>query len=147
MVARLLAATVIGGIVFFILGGLIFGVVLDPMVMRPNTSPDALKLMKDPPNWALLVLGNLVFALFLAYIFDRWASIRTFSTGLTAGAIIMFLVSLYFQLMFGAFMNTMTSVTPSIADVIGSTIIGAITGGVIGVVLGKMNKGAAPAAD
>ena len=140
MISPVLVATLVGGIVFFLLGGLIFGVVLDPMVMRPNTNPDALKLMNDQPIWALLVLGNLVFAFFLAYVFDKWAGIRTFGAGLSAGATIMFLVALYFQLMFAAFMNMMTSITPAVADVVGSTIIGAITGGVIGFVLGKMNK-------
>ena len=140
MISRVLVATLVGGIVFFLLGGLIFGAILDPMVMRPNTNPDALKLMKDPPNWALLVLGNLVFAFFLAYLFEKWTSIRSFGAGLTAGAVVMFFVALYFQLMFAAFMNMMTSITPAVADVLGSTIIGAITGGVIGLVLGKMNK-------
>jgi hypothetical protein len=145
MIARVLAAAVIGGIVFFVLGGLIFGAVLDPMVMKPNTNPEAVRLMNDPPHWIPLILGNLVFAFFLAYVFEKWAGIRTFGGGFVAGAILMFLVDLYFQLMFTAFMNVNTSLTPVLADLVGSTLIAAVTGGVIGLVLGKMNKTAAAA--
>ena len=143
MLARVLAATVAGGITFFILGFVIFALVLDPMVMRPNTNPDAMKLMKEPPDWPFLILGNLVAAFLLAYIFDKWATIRTFVGGLIGGATIWFIIALYFQLMFAAFMRMSTSYAPAVADVIGTTILGAITGGVVGLVLGMMNKDSA----
>jgi hypothetical protein len=139
MLSRVLAATVAGGIAFFILGFLIYGLVLDPLVIRPNTSPEVLKLMKDPPVWVLLILGNFVAAFLLAYIFEKWATIRTFVGGLTGGATIFFLYALHTQLMFAAFMN-MTSYVPMIADIIGSTILGSLAGGVVGLVLGKMNR-------
>jgi hypothetical protein len=143
MLSRVLAATVAGGIAFFILGFIIYGLILDPMVMKPNMNPDAAKLMKDPPAWIPLVLANFVSALLLSYIFDTWAGIRTFVGGLRGGAIVYFLMSLSFQLMFAAFMNIATSYVPAVADVIGSTILGALVGGVIGLVLGMMNKGSA----
>jgi hypothetical protein len=140
MLARVLAATVAGGVTFFVLGFVIYGLILDPLVMRPNTNPEAMKLMKDPPMWAALILGNFVAAFFLAYIFDKWASIRTFGGGLTGGAVVWFLIALYFQLMFAAFMSITTSYLPLVVDVIGSTVLGAIAGGVVGMVLGIMNK-------
>ena len=140
MLARVLAATVAGGITFFILGFVIFGLILDPMVMKPNTSPEVAKLMKDPPAWAFLILGNLVAAFLLAYIFDKWATISTFVGGLIGGATIWFIIAVYFQLMFAAFMNMSTSYIPAVADVIGTTILGAGAGGVVGLVLGMMNK-------
>jgi hypothetical protein len=143
MLARVLAATVAGGVTFFVLGFVIYGLILDPMVMRPNTTPEAMKLMKDPPMWAALVLGNLVAAFILAYVFDKWASIRTFAGGLTGGAVLWFLIALYFQLMFAAFMNVTTSYVPAVVDLIGTTILGAVAGGVVGMVLGMMNKGSA----
>lgn len=140
MLTRVLAATVAGGIAFFILGFLIYGLLLDPMVMKPNMNPDALKLMNETPVWIPLVLANLVSALLLAYIFDKWAGIRTFMGGLQGGAIVMFLIALSFQLMFVAFMKMSNNYIPAVADVVGSTVMGAIGGGVIGQVLGMMNK-------
>jgi hypothetical protein len=145
MLGRVLAATVAGGIAFFILGFLIYGMVLDPLVMRPNTTPEALKLMKDPPTWVFLILGNLVAAFLLAYIFDKWATIRTFVGGVTGGAVIFFIIALYFQLMFAAFMNMTNGYMPAVVDVIGTTILGGLSGGVVGLVLGMMNKDAAGA--
>ena len=130
MLTRLLVATVAGGVTFFVLGFLLYGLVLDPMVMKPNMNPDALKLMNEPPMWIPLVLANFVSAFLLAYIFDKWAGIRTFRGGLEGGAIVWFLISLSFQLMFLAFMKMSNNYTPAIADVVGSIAMGAIGGGI-----------------
>jgi hypothetical protein len=142
MLTRVLVAAVAGGIAFFILGAVLYGLILDPMVMRPNTI-NYPGLMNETPVWVPLVLGNIVSALLLAYIFDKWANIRTFAGGLQGGAVVWFLMSLAFQLMFLAFMNLSKNYIPAIADVFGSTVMGAIGGGVIGQVLGMMNKTAA----
>ena len=96
--------------------------------------------MNEMPMWAPLVLANLVSGLLLAYIFDQWAGFKTFVGGAKGGAIIWFLISLSFQLMFLAFMNLHKNLTPVIADVVASTIMGAIGGGVVAQVLGMMSK-------
>jgi hypothetical protein len=137
---RVLAATVAGGIAFFALGFVIYGVILDPLVMRPNMNPDAIKLVNVPPVWILVVLSYFVSAFLLAYIFEKWASIKTFMGGLQGGAVVWFLTSLGFQLTLTAFMKIATNYIPGIADVAGSTVMGALGGGVIGQVLGMMNK-------
>jgi hypothetical protein len=139
MLTRVLAATVAGGITFFILGFLIFGLLLGPMVMKPNeiVYPG---LMNETPVWAPLVLANLVTAFLLAYIFDKWATISTFVGGLIGGATILFLFSLSNQLMFNAFMNLSKSYITAVADIAGATVMGALGGGVIGMVLGMMKK-------
>lgn len=139
MLTRVLAATVAGGITFFILGFLIFGLLLGPMVMKPNeiVYPG---LMNETPNFVPLVLANLVSAFLLAYIFDKWAAISTFVGGLMGGATVCFLFSLNNNLMFGAFMNLSKSYIPAVADIAGATVMGAIGGGVIGMVLGMMKK-------
>ena len=142
MVVRLLAATVAGGIAFFILGFVLYGLLLDPMVMKPNAIEYA-GLMKDPPMWVPLVLANFVSAFLLAYIFDQWANISTFRGGLKGGAIVWFLISLSYQLMFLAFMNFNKNYSPMAADVVGAFLMGAVGGGVIGAVLGMMKKGEA----
>ena len=109
------------------------------MVMKPNMVIYA-GLMKETPTWIPLILANFVSAFLLAYIFDKWATISTFIGGLKGGAIVWFLISLAYQLMFVAFMNLSKNYIPPIADVAGAIIMGAIGGGVIGQVLGMMNK-------
>lgn len=142
MLARILASSVAGGVALFIAGFVIYGLVLDPMVMRPNMNTYA-GLMNETPSFVPLVLANIVNGFLLAYIFDKWAGIRTFAGGAKGGAIIMFIVGLMMQLMFMAFMNLSKNFIPPVADVIGSAVMGAIGGGVVGMVLGLMNKDAA----
>ena len=140
MLTRVIVATIAGGVAFFFLGFIIFGVLLGPNLMQQYITPDAARLMNETPVWAPLILGNLVLAFLLAYIFEYWAGIRTFAGGVIGGAVILFLLDLYFQMMFLAFMKMHTSYVPVIADIIGTTIAGALAGGVVGAVLGMMNK-------
>jgi hypothetical protein len=139
MLARVLAATVAGGVTYFLLGFLIWGSFLEE-VMKPymNVYPG---LMNEVPVWGPLIIANLVTAFLFAYILDNWAQVRTFGAGAKAGAIIAFLQALSFQLMFLAFMNLHKNYMPPVVDVLVSTVMGAVTGGVIGLVLGMMNKG------
>ena len=145
MFIRLLAATVVGGIVYFLLGFVIYGLILDPMVMRPNMNEFA-GLIKPEPDLILIVFANLIAALMLAYIFEALANIRTFVNGLKAGAVIGFLFALSLQLMFMAFWNLHKNFMPLVGDVVGSTILTAVGGGVIAQVLGMMSKSSSGAA-
>ena len=129
MLTRLLAAAVAGGIAFFVLGFLIYGLLLENSVMKPNmnTYPG---LMNETPVWVPLILANFVSALLLAYIFEKWAGIRTFAGGAQGGAIVWFLIALSFQLMFLAFMNLLP--------------IPALDGGHVLFTLGEMITGRKP---
>jgi hypothetical protein len=147
MLVRVLAATIAGGIAFFALGFVIYGLLLDPymkanMIIYPG-------LMKEPmPDMVALVAANLVNAFLFAFVFDYWASIRTFAGGLKGGAILMFLISVTLDLQFLAFMNIWKGgPVPIIVDIIGATLLGALAGGVIGLVLGLMKKGPEASAD
>jgi hypothetical protein len=144
MSTRILVATVAGGAALFLLGFLVYGLLLEPWMRTQMVKHDG--LMMDSPNFVTLVLANLVWAFFVSLIFDRWASISTFAGGLVGGAMITFLMGLYFDLMSVSFMNLFSSYLPVAVDVIAFTVIGAIAGGVVGAVLGLMNKNTAPAA-
>jgi hypothetical protein len=143
MLIRVLAATVAGGIAFFGLGFVIYGLLLDPY-MKANMIQYA-GLMKEPmPDMVPLIAANLANALLFAFIFDYWAGIRTFVGGLKGGAILMFLISVTIDLQFLAFMNLWKGgFVPVIVDIIAATILGTLAGGVIGLVLGLMNKSSA----
>jgi hypothetical protein len=142
---RVLAATVAGGVTLFLLGWLVYGVLLESFMREHmNQFPG---LMKEPmPEMVPLILANMVAAGLMAYVFEYWATIRTFMGGLIGGAIIMFLVVLYIDLSFWAFMNLMKDLTGLVVDVVASTVLGAITGGVVGFVLGAMHGRAGEAA-
>jgi hypothetical protein len=139
MWVRIIAATVAGGIVMFFLGFLFYGVLLFDF-MKSHTVEYA-GLMKEPmPDMVPLVLSNISWAFLLAFVLDYWARIRTFVSGLKAGAIIMFALALGLDLQMMGVMNLFRDASPLIVDVVVATVIGALTGGVIGLVLGLMDR-------
>ena len=96
-------------------------------------------LTKNPPDMVPLALYNLVWGCLIAFIFEKWAGIRTFAGGFAGGAFLMFLISLATDLGFLAFMNMFKSLWFVAVDVVVVTFMGAVTGGVIGAILGKMS--------
>jgi len=135
MKIRLLIAMIAGAITIFILGYLIYGIVLVPY-LKENMF-QYVGLNKEPtPDFVPLILSNTVKAFLLAFVFEYWARIRTFVAGLRGGAIIMFLIALSTDLSFLGYMNFFRGFTPVIVDVIAETVRVALAGGAIAVVLG-----------
>ena len=136
---RALVATLAGAVVLFFGGWLIFGLLL-ANYMKANTVQYA-GLMKEPmPDMIPLIVANLALAWLFAFVFDYWAGIRTFVSGLKGGALITLPIAIWIDSSYLAFMNLYTGIAPLIVDVIASTILGAITGGVVGLVLGLLDK-------
>lgn len=76
MKIRVLAAAVAGAVTIFVCGYLIYGIVL-AAYLKENMIQYA-GLNKEPvPDFAPLLLSNLVLALLLAFIFESWAKVRT----------------------------------------------------------------------
>jgi hypothetical protein len=138
MITRVLAATLAGAIAAFLLGYLIFGVLLNSY-MTANVNQYA-GMMKTPPNFMILIGANLVFAWLLAFVGDYWAGVRNFASGAKLGALITFPVVLWSDLQFEAFMNLYIGFVPIIVNVLAATVLGTIVGGVIGLVLGIIDK-------
>jgi len=139
MLIRLLAATLAGGVVFYAVGFVLFGIVLDPILRNYMTQYPG--LMKAPmPDLLFLPLWNLVMAFLFAFVFEKWAGVRTFVGGLKAGAILMFLVALILDLNYLAFMNLWKGPIGVTVEIIASTALGALAAGAVASVLGMMNK-------
>jgi hypothetical protein len=138
MIARFIVSAVAGGIVFFVLGFLIYGMALDPW-MRANTVQYA-GLMINPPNMLALAGSNIVWAGMIALVADNWAGVKDFGAGMKIGGILMFFAAVAINLGYTAFMNIFLSALVPVVDVAVVTFMGVITGGVIGFILGKMNK-------
>ena len=137
MNTKVLLATLAAAIAAFLFGWIVFGILLEDFY-KSNT-PVYEGLMKNPPNLVMIFLSNIVNAFLLAYIFNRWAGIRTAIEGAQAGFIIFFLTSLAFDLMMYATMNMLTPLV-MVVDVLGSGAFGAVIGAVVGLVLGSRKK-------
>ena len=138
MITRVLVATLAGAIVMFLLGYLIFGVLLQSYMQANVNQYEG--MMKNPPNFMTLIVANLAFAWLLAFVADYWAGIRNFASGLKLGALITFPMVIWSDLLSESFMNLYIGFVPIIVNVLAATLMGAITGGVIGLVLGMFDK-------
>ena len=83
MIKRIVLAGLAGGITYFILGFLIYGMLLEATVMRPNMNEYA-GLTKEMPDFVPLIIANLISGLLFAYILDL-AGARTFASGAKIG--------------------------------------------------------------
>jgi len=143
MLIRVVAATIAGGVVFMLVGFLIFGLALAETMKAWTVNYPG--LMKEPPNFIALFLSNLAWAFLLAVIYERWAGIRTFRAGAIAGAVILFITVAAMDFQYKAFMVLMIGFAPMIVDMLAAAVLGALAGGVVGMVLGMMNKGSTAA--
>lgn len=126
-----IVGALVGGIVMFLLGFLIFGMLLTEY-FRANTVQYA-GLEKDPPIVWAIFLFNVVWAYLIAFVLE-YAGRSGWGEGAKAGAIVMFLLGLGLDLEFYSFMNIHKEVGPMIFHVLIVTVMGAITGAVIGLV-------------
>ena len=125
---KFLVSGVVGGIVNFLLGWLLYGIIfIDQFPVSGEM------------NMTMISLGSLVWGLFVAYIFVKWAHISNWQTGLQAGAVIGLFLGLYWNF----FYNTMKTTAALNWQLIGLDIMltivtTALCGLAVAVVIDKM---------
>lgn len=128
---KFITGTLAGTVVGMLASSLIFGFALSSY-MASNAA------VKSEPDMLWLLLGHLVFAGLLTYIFLHWASIKTAVSGAKAGALIGFLMCLSMDLVYFATSDMFTG-GPIVAlvDSVGTGVAWAVGGAAIGWVLGR----------
>ena len=129
---KLLLGTLVGGVAFFFLGFLFYGLLFMDFFL--NNAGSATGVYKEEPEYVTLILGNLATAFFFTYIFIRFGNVGSFGDGLKTGATIGFINSLGFNLIMLGTANIST-LTSSAVDVVVFTTMGAIAGGIIGIMI------------
>ncbi len=130
---KVLVTGLIAGVFSFLLGGLMWGVLFKGLL--PNNVPGLAKPDSEMIWWAMVV-SNLVFGIFLAYVFIRMGNVTDWMTGAKEGAIfgLLYAVSLDMGQFAMTNMHTMNSI---LADIGLNTVYCAITGALIGWWLGR----------
>ena len=134
---RVLVGGIIGAVVAFLLGYLIWGMALATM-MAENTMVGLNRPMEEM-NWLFLILGNLFAGLAMAYILDK-ANANSFSKGATVGAIAGFLIAAAIDFSLYGTTHYFTTMTGLLVDIIANLVAFAIIGGVIGWWYGRGTK-------
>ena len=123
-----IVAGLVGGIVDWLLGWLFYGIIFADKFPQPDAESNAM---------IYITLGCLTYGFFISYIYNKWANISTFSTGLKAGAVIglfMGLAANFFRMAEQASENfEMFGIDLAI-----SIVMVAIVGGVVGFINGKL---------
>ena len=137
-IKKLLMGGIAGGILFFLLGWVIYGMLLMNFM---NSHPGAAgNIARAQPDFLYLVIGNLAMGFLMAYIFIK-ANVNSLGSGLVTAAVIGLLMAVGYDCMIYA-TSTAISKTGMAVDVAASTVMSALTGAVVGAVLG-MGKNAA----
>lgn len=124
-----LASGLVGGIVYFLLGWLFFGILF--VDFFPNQPEE------DTHTLLMILLGCLTYGFFIAYIFGKWAQISTAVAGAKAAAVIAVFISLFYNF-FHMAMNSEATYEMFALDTVLTIVSSAITGAVIAMVSSKM---------
>ncbi len=134
---KVLIGGVVGAITFFILGWLVYGMLLMDFMMA-NTNQCMMKPMEEM-NMLAIFASNLAISMLLAIIFS-WTNVSNMMDGMKIGAIVAALVSLSFDLNLFSMSTMFSGIHVMLMDVAVFTVLIGITGGVIAKV---MNMGKA----
>lgn len=129
---KLLLGIVAGTIGSFIVGYLMYGVLLHSY-FESNTMEG---LGKAEPNIMLIAVGHVFFSAALTYIFLHVGNVKTLIGGLTAGVIIGLLISLSFDIVMYATTNMITDLAVVCVDAFAGALVWGAGGAAIGWVLG-----------
>jgi hypothetical protein len=133
--SKILIAGLVTGVVAFLLGWLFYGILL--MDFFESNAGNATGVSRgESMIWWALIAGNLIWGIFFAYIFGKWANISTAMTGAKAGAIIGLLLGAGWGLIYYGTSDIM-NLTATIVDILVTGVTSAIMGAVAGWMLGR----------
>lgn len=116
----------VGGAVFFVLGFLIYGVMLSEY-MATQMNPDASLIQRGSEMvWWAMILGNVGLGLLIALVSLK-AEAKTWQEGAKLGALTAFLYDLTTNMMSYSMM-TLTTLQSMFVDLFVCTLIGAVMG-------------------
>lgn len=123
-----LVSGIVGGIVYYLLGWLFYGILLKDFFPQPEMTSNTM---------IFILLGCLTYGLFIAYLFTKWAQISTAASGASAGAVIGLFIGLFFNFFNIAMMPEATYEMAAL-DLLVTIVSTAIIGAIIGSINGKL---------
>lgn len=131
---KIIKGTVFGGIAFFFLGWLVWGILLAGM-MESMYNP-ALNRPENEMIWWAMIVSNLTLALMVTLVLN-WASAKSVMDGVKIGAIIGGVYALSVDLSIYSMTTTINNLTGVVLDVLAYTVLTAIIGLVVVLTWGK----------
>jgi hypothetical protein len=135
---KILLGGLVGTIVLFLLGWVIYGVLLTDYTAA-NFNQSVMKPMEEM-NWLAMIIANLAFGFLLAIVLG-WSDAKGWKSGAKVGIVIGLLYSITVDLGMYAMADWYLSVGAVIVDIVVYSVIVTIVGIVVALVMG--NKRAA----
>ena len=137
--SKIFTAGLVGAVVAFLLGFLLYGNLLTDFFMENSGSATGVMRGDDEMQWIPMILGHVTWGMLFAVIYGRWANITTFATGAKTGALLGFLIGASFdQIQLGS--THISNTTGILVDILVMIVVSAIVGGVVGWFLGRGNS-------
>jgi hypothetical protein len=138
MNTKTLIAGLLAGVVAYLLGWLLYGMALADTTQ--NLAGTATGVMKSDSemmdSMIYLIIGELIYGIFLAFVMGHWASVSTPAGGAKAGAILGLLVSGAYNFISLGTSNVFT-LGGALLDIVVMVIISALAGATAGWWLGR----------
>ena len=135
-IKRFIIGTVVGGIAFYILGYIIWDILVADFYAANRGS--AVGLTKDAPVLWAAAVGTLAYAALVTLGIGTRAGATTVMDGVKVGAVVGFLLWLTVNMIFFAYFN-ISNLTVTIVDPLLEAVRAGLGGAVIAVVLGKVS--------
>lgn len=133
---RFLVGSIIGAVLFLLLGWLLWGMALGSM-MEKSIMPGYYKSVEDL-NWLFQILGNLAWGLLMTYLLTK-SNISGFVKSAMLGAVSGFLIAMGVDFETYGISNMYTSMSWLFVDLLANVVVFGIATGCIGAYL-RMGK-------
>ncbi len=128
---------IVGGVVYFVLGYLFYGLLLKNFFANNGMAVDMSKMV-----WWAMIVANLVFGFLISYIIGK-ANVSSMGSGAGIGFVVGLLMAVSFDLMMYATGGGTGSLKAIAVDSITAAVMSAIAGAAVGWVYGMNKKPAA----
>ena len=129
-------ATLIGGVAYFLLGWVVFGIILRDLTALPDDVAAVVQIPEEEFKISFMIISCLILGAFYSLILMKWANVSTFTGGLKVTALIGGLYTLVVGFSMAS-MFRMNSVDQIFINAIGDAVCSGLTGGIIGWYLGR----------
>ncbi len=138
MTKKIILGTIIGGIAFFLLGWLFYGILF--MDFLSSGMNQCANKPGGEMTWWALIASNFITALFLT-LFLKWSDAKCIKDGLKTGAIFGFLYAAGIDLSFWSMTTMYNNIKFLLADVAINTVILSLMAMIIVLLWGKEKSG------